>query len=158
MARAHRRRRDRRTAGLNSEKVAKISQTILNVPPYDLVNTGQLQYIHDKSMQILEEGGVVLYNDEAHWYCLCPNGCTGYTLYLRFIPAVIDLQSGAPVFGAPESQLARHYGLPFRAAGAYASLKLLMPRVRMKVSCRYCPYCLPSLILYCMPLAGWRRI
>ncbi len=47
--------------------------------------------------------------------------------------AVIDLQSGAPVFGAPESQLAlylsgqlaRHYGLPFRAAGAYASSKII---------------------------------
>lgn len=47
--------------------------------------------------------------------------------------AIIDLQSGAPVFGAPESQLAlylsgqlaRHYGLPFRAAGAYASSKLI---------------------------------
>lgn len=47
--------------------------------------------------------------------------------------AVLDLQSGAPVFGAPESQLAlymsaqlaRHYGLPFRAAGAYASAKII---------------------------------
>lgn len=47
--------------------------------------------------------------------------------------AVVDLQSGAPVFGAPESQLAlylssqlaRHYGLPFRAAGAYASSKII---------------------------------
>ena len=46
--------------------------------------------------------------------------------------AVIDLQTGAPVFGAPESQLslylsgqmARRYGLPFRAAGAYSSSKL----------------------------------
>ena len=47
--------------------------------------------------------------------------------------AVIDLQSGAPVMGAPESQLAlyissqlaRRYGLPFRAAGAYASSKII---------------------------------
>lgn len=47
--------------------------------------------------------------------------------------AIIDLQSGAPVFGAPESQLAlylsgqmaRHYGLPFRAAGAYSSSKVI---------------------------------
>ncbi len=46
--------------------------------------------------------------------------------------AVVDLQSGAPVFGAPESQLAlylsgqlaRKYQLPFRAAGAYSSSKL----------------------------------
>ncbi|MGB1250041.1 MAG: trimethylamine methyltransferase family protein [Candidatus Promineifilaceae bacterium] len=46
--------------------------------------------------------------------------------------AVIDLQSGAPVFGAPESQLAlylsgqlaRRYNIPFRAAGAYASSKI----------------------------------
>ena len=47
--------------------------------------------------------------------------------------AVLDLQSGAPVFGAPESQLAlylsaqlaRMYNLPFRAAGAYASSKII---------------------------------
>lgn len=47
--------------------------------------------------------------------------------------AIIDLQSGAPVFGAPESQLAlylngqmaRHYKLPFRAAGAYSSSKII---------------------------------
>ncbi len=47
--------------------------------------------------------------------------------------ALTDLKSGAPVFGAPESQLAlylsgqlsRFYGLPFRAAGAYASSKII---------------------------------
>ena len=46
--------------------------------------------------------------------------------------SVIDMQSGAPVFGAPESQLAlylsgqlaRRCNLPFRAAGAYASSKI----------------------------------
>jgi len=44
----------------------------------------------------------------------------------------VDLQSGAPVFGSPESQislyasaqLARHYGLPFRGGGMYASSKV----------------------------------
>ncbi len=44
----------------------------------------------------------------------------------------IDLQSGAPVFGAPESQLslylsaqmARRYNLPFRSAGMFASSKI----------------------------------
>lgn len=47
--------------------------------------------------------------------------------------AVVDLRSGAPVFGAPESQLAlylsgqlaRHYGIPFRSAGAYSSAKII---------------------------------
>ncbi|MEZ4633164.1 MAG: trimethylamine methyltransferase family protein [Deinococcales bacterium] len=47
-------------------------------------------------------------------------------------PAIVDLQSGAPVMSAPESQLvlyataqlARHYKLPFRGAGNYASSKL----------------------------------
>jgi trimethylamine--corrinoid protein Co-methyltransferase len=46
--------------------------------------------------------------------------------------AVVNMQSGSPVMGAPESQLAlyissqlaRRYGLPFRAAGAYASSKI----------------------------------
>lgn len=44
----------------------------------------------------------------------------------------INLQSGAPVFGAPESQLslyvsaqmARRYGLPFRSGGMFASSKI----------------------------------
>jgi trimethylamine---corrinoid protein Co-methyltransferase len=44
----------------------------------------------------------------------------------------IDLQSGAPVFGSPESQiglyasaqLARRYGLPFRGGGMFSSAKL----------------------------------
>ena len=44
----------------------------------------------------------------------------------------IDLQSGAPVFGAPETQLslyvsaqmARRYGLPFRSGGMFASSKI----------------------------------
>ena len=46
--------------------------------------------------------------------------------------AIIDLQSGAPVFGAPESQLAiylsgqmaRYYNVPFRSSGAYSSAKI----------------------------------
>lgn len=46
--------------------------------------------------------------------------------------AVVDLQSGAPVFGGAEStlaqflvaQMARRYGLPFRAAGQYVSAKV----------------------------------
>jgi trimethylamine--corrinoid protein Co-methyltransferase len=44
----------------------------------------------------------------------------------------VDLQSGSPVFGSPESQvglyvsaqLARRYGLPFRGGGAFASSKV----------------------------------
>jgi trimethylamine--corrinoid protein Co-methyltransferase len=44
----------------------------------------------------------------------------------------IDLQSGSPVFGSPESQiglytsaqLARRYGLPFRGGGMFSSSKL----------------------------------
>ncbi len=52
-------------------------------------------------------------------------------IYGSFLAAV-DLQSGSPVFGAPESQLslylsaqmARHYGIPFRSAGMYASSKI----------------------------------
>ena len=46
--------------------------------------------------------------------------------------STIDLQSGAPVFGAPESQLAlylsaqmaRSYGIPFRSGGMFASSKI----------------------------------
>jgi trimethylamine--corrinoid protein Co-methyltransferase len=46
--------------------------------------------------------------------------------------STIDLQSGSPTFGTPESQLAlyasaqlaRHYGLPFRGGGMFSSAKL----------------------------------
>jgi trimethylamine---corrinoid protein Co-methyltransferase len=46
--------------------------------------------------------------------------------------STIDLQSGSPTFGTPESQLglyasaqlARHYGLPFRGGGMFSSSKL----------------------------------
>ena len=46
--------------------------------------------------------------------------------------ATTDLQSGSPVFGAPESQLslylgaqlARRYGLPYRSGGMFASAKI----------------------------------
>ncbi len=44
----------------------------------------------------------------------------------------VDMKSGAPVLGAPESQhalllsaqMARHYGLPFRSGGGFASSKI----------------------------------
>jgi trimethylamine--corrinoid protein Co-methyltransferase len=53
------------------------------------------------------------------------------TVYGSFVTSV-DLQSGSPVFGSPESQvalyvsaqLARRYGLPFRGGGAFSSSKL----------------------------------
>ena len=52
-------------------------------------------------------------------------------VYGSFLTTV-DLQSGSPVFGSPESQvalyvsaqLARRYGLPFRGGGAFASSKI----------------------------------
>ncbi|HNP72462.1 MAG TPA: trimethylamine methyltransferase family protein, partial [Kouleothrix sp.] len=52
-------------------------------------------------------------------------------IYGSFL-STIDLQSGAPTFGTPESQvalyisaqMARHYGLPFRGGGTFSSSKL----------------------------------
>lgn len=52
-------------------------------------------------------------------------------IYGSFL-STIDLQSGAPTFGTPESQIAlyasaqmaRHYGLPFRGGGTFSSSKL----------------------------------
>lgn len=65
MAQGRRRRRKRAERGPAAEKVAKITQPLINVPPYDLVTAEQLQLIHEKSMQILEEGGIAFYYDEA---------------------------------------------------------------------------------------------
>ena len=76
--------------------------------------------------------------------------------------AVIDLQSGAPVFGAPESQLAlylnaqlaRHYNLPFRAAGAYASSKIIDAQGAYEAVMSILPsmFVRPNFVLHA---AGW---
>ncbi len=76
--------------------------------------------------------------------------------------AVTDLQSGAPVMGAPESQLAlylsgqlaRFYGLPFRAAGSYASSKLIDAQGAYESVMSMMPsmYVQPNFILHA---AGW---
>ena len=76
--------------------------------------------------------------------------------------AVIDLQSGAPVFGAPESQLAlylsgqlaRKYNLPFRAAGAYSSSKVMDAQAAYESVMAMMPSMLvrPNFILHA---AGW---
>ena len=65
MGRTRKRRRQRRDAGHASEKVAKITQPLWTLPPYELVGEERLQLIHDKSMQILEEAGVAFIYDEA---------------------------------------------------------------------------------------------
>ena len=51
--------------GPNPEKVAKITQPTWTLPPYEIASTEQLQLLHDKSMQILEEGGIAFYDDES---------------------------------------------------------------------------------------------
>jgi trimethylamine--corrinoid protein Co-methyltransferase len=76
--------------------------------------------------------------------------------------AVVDLQSGSPVFGASEStmaqflvaQMARRYELPFRAAGTYASSKL----PDMQAGFESVLSMLPSLLSrpnYVLHAAGW---
>ncbi|MEM7335044.1 MAG: trimethylamine methyltransferase family protein [Chloroflexota bacterium] len=76
--------------------------------------------------------------------------------------AVVDLQSGAPVFGAPESQLAlyisgqlaRYYGIPFRAAGSYASSKIIDAQAAYEGVMSMFPSMLvqPNFVLHA---AGW---
>lgn len=51
--------------GPNPDKVAKITQPKWTLPPYEIASTEQLQLLHDKSMQILEEGGIAFYDDES---------------------------------------------------------------------------------------------
>ena len=51
--------------GPNPEKVAKITQPTWTLPAYEIASTEQLQLLHDKSMQILEEGGIAFYDDES---------------------------------------------------------------------------------------------
>ncbi|MDJ0754097.1 MAG: trimethylamine methyltransferase family protein [Ardenticatenaceae bacterium] len=65
MPRAKRRRRQRPDPAVNREKVAKITQPLMNLPPYEVVDAERLQLIHEKSMQILEEGGIAFLYDEA---------------------------------------------------------------------------------------------
>jgi trimethylamine--corrinoid protein Co-methyltransferase len=76
--------------------------------------------------------------------------------------AVVDLQSGAPVFGAAESihaqllaaQMARHYALPFRAAGSYVSGKQPDSQSGIEAALSMFPSMLtrPNFVLHA---AGW---
>ncbi len=76
--------------------------------------------------------------------------------------SVVDLQSGAPVMGAPESQIAlymsaqmaRHYKIPFRAAGNYASSKITDAQAAYESAISINPSMLsqPNFILHA---AGW---
>jgi trimethylamine---corrinoid protein Co-methyltransferase len=76
--------------------------------------------------------------------------------------SVVDLQSGAPVLGAPESQiallmsaqLARYYKIPFRAAGNYASSKLADAQAAYESVISMFPsmLCQPNFVLHA---AGW---
>ena len=76
--------------------------------------------------------------------------------------SVVDLQSGAPVLGAPESQLAlyisgqlaRRYGIPFRAAGHYASSKIIDAQGAYESALSMGPSLLsaPNFVLHA---AGW---
>ncbi|VAW36400.1 Trimethylamine methyltransferase family protein, partial [hydrothermal vent metagenome] len=68
MTRKRKRKRRRKRPsphGPSPEKVAKISQPLWTLPPYEIASEERLQLIHDKSMQILEEGGIAFYYDEA---------------------------------------------------------------------------------------------
>ena len=58
-------RRSRANRGHAADTVAKITQPLWTLPAYDLVDEERLTLIHDKSMQILEEGGIAFYYDEA---------------------------------------------------------------------------------------------
>ena len=61
-----RRRKNRRSAEEQiDEKVAKIVQPLWKLPAYEIMDEEKVQLVHDKSMQILEEGGIAFYDDEA---------------------------------------------------------------------------------------------
>ena len=62
---ARTRKRHRHKKGANTEKVAQIVQPLANVPTYDLLTEEQVQLVHDKSMQILEEGGIAFMYEPA---------------------------------------------------------------------------------------------
>ncbi len=76
--------------------------------------------------------------------------------------ATVDLQSGSPVFGSAESilaqylaaQMARHYRLPFRAAGAYVSGKRPDSQSGIEAALAMFPSMLtrPNFVLHA---AGW---
>lgn len=62
---ARRGRRERTVNGSTAQRRPTAEQPVFTLPPYDLVDEERLQQIHDKSMQILEEGGIAFYYDEA---------------------------------------------------------------------------------------------
>ncbi len=74
----------------------------------------------------------------------------------------IDMQSGSPCFGTPESaigllctgQLARHYGLPFRSGGAFTSSQTVDAQAGYEALMTMLPTFLAS-TNYVMHAAGW---
>ncbi|MDA8282822.1 MAG: trimethylamine methyltransferase family protein, partial [Actinomycetota bacterium] len=74
----------------------------------------------------------------------------------------IDMQSGSPCFGTPESavgllctgQLARHYGLPFRSGGAFTSSQTVDAQAGYEALMTMLPTFLAG-TNYVMHAAGW---
>jgi trimethylamine--corrinoid protein Co-methyltransferase len=74
----------------------------------------------------------------------------------------IDLQSGSPVFGSPESQvglyasaqLARRYGLPFRSGGMFASSKIIDAQAAYESVMTMLPAVLAR-VNFVLHAAGW---
>jgi trimethylamine--corrinoid protein Co-methyltransferase len=74
----------------------------------------------------------------------------------------IDLQSGSPVFGSPESQvglyasaqLARRYGLPFRSGGMFASSKIVDAQAAYESVMTMLPAVLAR-VNFVLHAAGW---
>jgi len=63
--RQKRREQRAREQGLGADRIAKIAQPFVNIPTYDLFSEEQLDQVHDKSMQILEEGGIAFMYEPA---------------------------------------------------------------------------------------------
>ncbi|MCA9956243.1 MAG: trimethylamine methyltransferase family protein, partial [Anaerolineales bacterium] len=58
-------RRDRYQIDPETAVVAKITQPINTLPPYELLNDEGLEKIHNASLEILSDVGIDFYDDEA---------------------------------------------------------------------------------------------
>ncbi len=110
-----------------ADKIHKMIQPLHTLPVYNLVGEERVQIIHEKSMQILEEGGLAFYDEESR-QILRDNGAkvVGDIAYfdraliadfLRHVPRQFTLQARNPdnnvIIGGDHMTFLPVYGPPF---------------------------------------------
>ena len=104
--------------------------TAYSDPPIEPIDADGVIAVHNASMRVLEDIGVLFLNDAAlAAIALLQSVREGAPVMYGAFTSNVDMKTGAPAFGTPEfvramqisGQMARHYNLPFRASNANAA-------------------------------------